>query len=543
MRTHTAKFKEEINKFGRQVDGKIYYYNNYDVVSENNDLIVTENNLEIISENVNLDTQFEITNEEITLMNINKNGDILTSLMKEFNFETTVELRVGTLVNPHFGILIHEQNNEHYEYLNYGNYIIKSKSFNMVNETWNYVCYDKMLFSMVKYVPLNITYPIKIKDYLMAICNYLGIGFEYETIGEATWVPDNFEQYIYSELFENKNLTFRDVLDKIAEVSGGNLLINDNDNMTIIRLTPFPNEETYKETIDESCLKNVNNNFDKKFGPVNQVSIIDTSSNVEYLSVPLTRTNEDKIFRVEIKNNELAFNGHIFDIANNLALELQGLEYYFVDLTTTGICYLDFLDRFKIAYKNNEYPCLLLNNEITITQGIEEIIFVDETEKTMDNSESFYVPIVNNQDVSFDLDTQKREINSKVSKDGIISAINQSVEKIQIQANKISLEGFTTINDSFKVDEQGNMEATGGDIGGWTINAEGLRNNDGFFIKSSGLSNVYTMSDIFILQMILNGTITVTQGTAEFDHYDINKDNVIDSSDLLLLRRMLLELE
>lgn len=466
MRVHTNNFKEEINKMGRQIAGRIYYYNNFNLIDENDNLILTEDNSQIITEIPNLEDYNIINSEDIYSMSIIKNGDILCSLMKEVDFETKIELPVGTIIKAQFGVLV---NNE-YEYLDYGNYIIKSRSFDMVTETWSYICYDKMLFSMIKYVPLNIIYPIKIKDYLLAICNYLGITFEYETIDDITWVPDNFEQYIYSELFENKNLTFRDILDKIAEVSGGNILINDNDNMTIVRLTPFPDESTYKETIDEKFLKDVNNNFDKKFGPVNQISIIDTSTNIEYLSVPYTISGVNEIFKVEIKNNEFAFNGHTTDIANNLVLEMHGLEYYFVDLTTTGICYLDFLDRFKISYKNKEYPCLLLNNEITITQGIEETIFADETEKTKNDSEKFLVPITNNQELSFNLDKQKNEINSKVSKGEIISSINQSAEKVQIQANKIKLEGYTTINEGFSIDEDGNMIANNGTFNG-LINA------------------------------------------------------------------------
>lgn len=475
MRVHTNNFKEEINKMGRQIAGRIYYYNNFNLIDENDNLILTEGNSQIITEFSNLEDYNIINSEDIYSMSIIKNGDILQSLMKEVDFETKIELPVGIIIKVQFGVLV---NNE-YEYLDYGNYIIKSRSFDMVTETWSYICYDKMLLSMIKYVPLNIIYPIKIKDYLLAICNYLGITFEYETIDDITWVPYNFEQYIYSELFENKNLTFRDILDKIAEVSGGNILINDNDNMTIVRLTPFPDEATYKETIDEKFLKDVNNNFDKKFGPVNQISITDTSTNIEYLSVPYTIPGVNEIFKVEIKNNEFAFNGHTTDIANNLVLEMHGLEYYFVDLTTAGVCYLDFLDRFKISYKNKEYPCLLLNNEITITQGIEETIFADETEKTKSDSEKFLVPITNNQELSFNLDKQKNEINSKVSKGEIISSINQSAEEVQIQANKISLEGkeinLTSDNvvidsTNFNVDKDGNMSCNNATANNLNIN-------------------------------------------------------------------------
>ena len=58
------------------------------------------------------------------------------------------------------------------------------------------------------------------------------------------------------------------------------------------------------------------------------------------------------------------------------------------------------------------------------------------------------------------------EISSKVSKDNIISEINQSAESVSIKANKISLEGVTTVNDKFWIDETGKMHCEEADIKG-----------------------------------------------------------------------------
>ena len=63
----------------------------------------------------------------------------------------------------------------------------------------------------------------------------------------------------------------------------------------------------------------------------------------------------------------------------------------------------------------------------------------------------------------------------KVGENNIISKINQSAEQISIQANKLSLYGYTTINNGFKVNMDGTFEANGATING-TINVGG--NND-----------------------------------------------------------------
>lgn len=75
------------------------------------------------------------------------------------------------------------------------------------------------------------------------------------------------------------------------------------------------------------------------------------------------------------------------------------------------------------------------------------------------------------------------EMSKKVGDNEIISKINQTTEQITIQANKLSLLGYTTINDGFKINLDGTFEAKGATIDG-TINV-GKNNN------STGLIKIY----------------------------------------------------
>lgn len=50
------------------------------------------------------------------------------------------------------------------------------------------------------------------------------------------------------------------------------------------------------------------------------------------------------------------------------------------------------------------------------------------------------------------------EIDLKVNKDGIISQINMSPEEIKILANKLKLEGVTTINEKVVIDMEGKLQ-------------------------------------------------------------------------------------
>lgn len=66
------------------------------------------------------------------------------------------------------------------------------------------------------------------------------------------------------------------------------------------------------------------------------------------------------------------------------------------------------------------------------------------------------------------------EVSKKVGEDEIISKINQTPEEIKIQASKIKLEGYTTINNNFSVDLEGNMSCNNADINGELVTAQGV---------------------------------------------------------------------
>ena len=88
------------------------------------------------------------------------------------------------------------------------------------------------------------------------------------------------------------------------------------------------------------------------------------------------------------------------------------------------------------------------------------------------------------------LDINDTRISLSVEKDGVISAINQSAETVQISASKIKLEGYTTINSSFAVDVDGTTR-----IGGFKVSGNGLTNtpfdNDAYIIFRNDSHNIF----------------------------------------------------
>lgn len=150
----------------------------------------------------------------------------------------------------------------------------------------------------------------------------------------------------------------------------------------------------------------------------------------------------------------------------------------------------------------------------------------------------------------------------KVNNDEVIASINLTPEKAQIEANKISLKGkeinltsddIEITSNNFKVDKQGNLECKNakvqgkieskeGNVGGWII-SDGSLNNGTNFVRSNGFSNIYTTSDIIILQAYLRGESwaqSIGEDTDLFNFYDVNHDGAVDAIDLVRMKKMIM---
>lgn len=196
MRKHTKEFKSSISTFGRELDSKI-----------------TVLGTELILEKEDL---FSIT--PIT------NSTLLKTVMKEVDFESKKQIGIGQEINVKSGVKV----NGEYEYIDYGNYSVYKSEYKAETDTYSHICYDKMLKTMIDYTPLDITYPINLREYINAIATKCGLEFADKNSAFA-----NYNTSINEDHFSNGNYTFRDVLDYIAQLVGGWICINDNDELEI----------------------------------------------------------------------------------------------------------------------------------------------------------------------------------------------------------------------------------------------------------------------------------------------------------------------
>ena len=130
-----------------------------------------------------------------------------------------------------------------------------------------------------------------------------------------------------------------------------------------------------------------------------------------------------------------------------------------------------------------------------------------------------------------DIDGLEGEINLKVAKDGVISAINLSSESATISANKVNLNGYVTVTD---LSTSGSTTINGDNITTGTINADliktGTLDASNVTINNLNANNITSgtinASDIAITNINANN---ITSGTIDASHVTItnlNADNI-----------------
>lgn len=222
MKIHSDNFKKMIKSLGRMQDVRITY---------------TLNKKQLI-----------LDGENINSITPNYEASLLKSVMKGLDIDSNIDIPLDTEIKFEYGLLV----NGVYEYLDYGNYIVYSSKKQENTLSYNIKCYDKLLYSMKDYKALDVTYPITIYEYLKKLCEKIGL-----TMKEANFA--NMSRQLPSDLFNGLGYTYRDVLDQIAETTGGCICLTLDDKVEV----RYINETA--DTIDEEYINDVNVNFGEKY--------------------------------------------------------------------------------------------------------------------------------------------------------------------------------------------------------------------------------------------------------------------------------------
>lgn len=653
MKQVSAEYKKQIKEMGREIDSIITYYNHYQIITENNKYILTEDGQKILTEQIKEESTTNITASDIYSSKVITHGDLLKTMMKEFDFEVKQDIKIGSIVSYQFGLKV----NGSYEYVDYGKFIVNKKEYNEDTKTYSYVAYDKMLFTMIPYVAEDISERqgvYTLYDLVDYCCEFSGLQLGVESF-------PNSEREITNDTLlslETSNFTFRDVLDYATEVTGcSSYLIDDNfvimppqktltDNLfdinkannyvpvntantlyeiyengylsavstrmdyysttphmsatptttqinnvlnNAVKVKPntkytflfkninvcycdvlifsynseakfigissglssqgtyirtfttnattnylmfrFDNESynsgakrlnvqdimllegeytlntipNYDFTLYADSFKDNSVKFNEVFGPINSI-LFSRSEDTDVIEMKDDESIEaNGVTQIKIKDNPFLEGNDRADYFEEMFDVLNGLSYSLNDVSSTGITYLEFNDKYKVSIDENEYDCLLLNDEINVVQGLEETIF---TEEPQEKQQEYVTSTANVDDVSLRVDKANKQIVLKVDSNGNLATaeLKQNADNgtaFHVKADDINLEGktinltgedITIASTNFNVDTDGNITCNNAtmnnaNVVGGAISLTGDASTSPKFIIYSSTSN------------------------------------------------------
>ena len=293
-------------------------------------------------------------------------GNLFKTIMKQI--EITVK-NAGELkdknVNFQYGIYV----NNDFEYIDLGDYYIKDIEDDKGKTELTVTGYDKMINFMktFKQSELQLTYPCTMLTLIQKMCEVCGVELYSTNFFNADLQVD--EDY-----FTAQELTYRDVLERVAESTETTIFIKDN-KLYFHKLADEPVEK-----LDSSYLTGLT--VKEKFGPVNALVLGrgDVEDNVEAKD----DTSISQNGRCEIRFDENEFVEYQREkVIDKMFEQIKGIEYYAFEGSDVGVMWLEPCDLIEVEdNEESTYPTIYLKANITINTGISSDIEADIPEET-----------------------------------------------------------------------------------------------------------------------------------------------------------------
>ena len=406
-----------------------------------------------------------IHEESINSVNPIIDTTFLKSVCNGVKIDSKVDIPINNKINVKIGCLV----NNNFEYIDFGNYIITKSIYQANTESYLLEAYDSMVKTNVSYDdnPLGFQFPMTIRDLISRICNKFEIRYKLTDNG-------SLDKVIEKDLWKDLGLNYRDILDDISATTG-NLMINIFGTM----INKNPNSANTNESITDEELST---NFVDigKTVIFNRLKITDNNLTIlnEYVNQESITTNGEFAFQI---NDNLLLSAYPETLGIYAWNMLNNLQYTVCDISTIGILIFEALDKFNIVHNNETYVTILLQDDVQLKEGLKERIISDNISTT----DSYKVVNKYNNKLnkaSISINKANGEIILKVDNDGrmVECKLGQDISEgstFEVKADNISLEGYTTINNGFTIDEDGNMTCNDANINGNLVTANGVYTN------------------------------------------------------------------
>lgn len=338
---------------------------------------------------------------------------------------------------------------------------VKSSS---TGDSVSYTGYDRAARFDVEYTAIDIEYPTTIGAFAQELAFRRGVGFDTTPFPCCDIILDGPPNIPVGT-------SEREILRQIAELGGANAWITRAGDLRISQ--PRQTTERIRKRKYASLSSKEN-----KYGGINTIVLgkADYEDDIVYQNAEAVAT--DGVIEWRLESNVFAeadregFAEYIGDTY------IIGLSY--TPFEVSGVVddwYLDPFDMVEIEDKNGVFFSTVILSYNT-SERIKSTIAAGPPGEMLTNYEIAGSTKKKVDYALLQVDHLNYEINLKVSKDGIISSINQTAEEITIDASKINLNGYVTVSD---LGEGGSTVIHGGRIDTDTLYVTHLSGADGDF--------------------------------------------------------------
>ena len=214
---------------------------------------------------------------------------------------------------------------------------------------------------------LQLTYPCTMLTLIQKMCEICGVELYSTNFFNA-------DLQVNEDYFTAQELTYRDVLEKVAESTETTIFIKNN------KLYLHKLESNPVEKLDTSYLTSLT--IKEKFGPVNALVLGrgDVEDNVEAKDDTSIAQNG----RCEIRFDENEFVEYQREqVIDEMFEQIKGLEYYAFEGSDVGVMWLEPCDLIEVEdNEESTYETIYLNANITINTGISSDVEASIPEET-----------------------------------------------------------------------------------------------------------------------------------------------------------------
>jgi len=293
-------------------------------------------------------------------------GQLFKTIMKqiEVTIKNANEIKDKD-VNFKYGLYI----NEDFEYLDMGNFFIKDIEDSKKKSEIIATGYDRMIRFMktFKQSELQLEYPCSLLELIQRMCEICGVElYSTDFFNASLEVKEDF--------FTAQELTYRDVLDKVAQATLTTAFIKEN-KLYFCKVNNEVVQRLDKSYVSDLVIK-------EKLGPVNALVLGRGSveDNIEARDDESITANG----RCEIRFDENEFVQFQREkVIDNMFGKIKGLKYYSFESSDVGVMWLEPCDCIELGDREDSfYKSYYLKANIKITTGITSNIEADLIKET-----------------------------------------------------------------------------------------------------------------------------------------------------------------